>query len=122
MLFRSAQINPLRPREPYTPTLAIENYGLTAADLNTTFDAAREIGLAPSTLNTIVEKLQATYCKSIGVEFQHIRNTEEREWFIKRLQQNHNTTQFSKEEKLQILQKLNEAASFENFLHTKYVG
>jgi len=117
-----AQINPLRPREPYTPTLAIENYGLTAADLNTTFDAAREIGLAPSPLNTIVEKLQATYCKSIGVEFQHIRNTEERNWFVKRLQQNHNTPQFSKEEKLQILQKLNEAASFENFLHTKYVG
>ena len=117
-----AQINPLRPREPYTPTLAIENYGLTTADLNTTFDAAREIGLAPSPLSAIIEALNTTYCKSIGVEYQYIHNPQERDWFTKRLQQNHNKPQFSKEEKLQILNKLNEATSFENFLHTKYVG
>ena len=117
-----AQINPLRPREPYTPTLAIENYGLTTADLNTIFDAAREIGLAPSPLRVILEALNTTYCKSIGVEYQYIHNPQERDWFTKRLQQNHNKPQFSKEEKLQILNKLNEATSFENFLHTKYVG
>ncbi|MDU6658974.1 MAG: 2-oxoglutarate dehydrogenase E1 component [Capnocytophaga sp.] len=117
-----AQINPLRPREPYTPTLAIKNYGLTTADLNTTFDAAREIGLAPSPLSAIIEALNTTYCKSIGVEYQYIHNPQERDWFTKRLQQNHNKPQFSKEEKLQILNKLNEATSFENFLHTKYVG
>ena len=117
-----AQINPLRPREPYTPTLAIENYGLTTTDLNTTFDAAREIGLAPSPLSAIIEALNTTYCKSIGVEYQYIHNPQERDWFTKRLQQNHNKPQFSKEEKLQILNKLNEATSFENFLHTKYVG
>ena len=117
-----AQINPLRPRKPYTPTLAIENYGLTTADLNTTFDAAREIGLAPSPLSAIIEALNTTYCKSIGVEYQYIHNPQERDWFTKRLQQNHNKPQFSKEEKLQILNKLNEATSFENFLHTKYVG
>ena len=117
-----AQINPLRPRESHTPTLAIENYGLTTADLSTTFDAAAEIGLPSSTLSTIVEALQATYCRSIGTEYQYIRNVEERAWITKRLQQNRNTTPFTKEEKLLILQKLNQAASFENFLHTKYVG
>ena len=117
-----AQINPLRPREPHTPTLEIEKYGLSSADLNTVFDAAAEIGLNPSPLSKIIETLQATYCKSVGVQYQHIQSEEERTWITQRLQLNHNTTPFTKEQKLQILEKLNQATSFENFLHTKYVG
>ena len=116
------QCNPLGAREPHTPTLDIENYGLSAADADTIFDSAKEIGLPPSSLRTIVATLKAIYCQSIGIEYQYILNTEIRQWIAERLQKNNNTPSFSKEEKRLLLEKLNQATSFENFLHTKYVG
>ena len=117
-----AQISPLSERESLLPNLSLENFGLSSNDLAIVFDAASEIGLPPSPLSTIVNTLKATYCQSVGVEYQYIRDEQVRKWFDKRLQQHNNTTQLSKEQKLHLLKKLNEATSFENFLHTKYVG
>ncbi|MDO4229391.1 MAG: 2-oxoglutarate dehydrogenase E1 component [Capnocytophaga sp.] len=114
--------NPIREREAYLPNLNIENYGLSNADLNTSFDVAKEIGLQATSLQNIIEALQSIYCQSIGVEYTYIREPEIRKWIENRLQKNANKPQFSKEDKIQILKKLNEATSFENFLHTKYVG
>ncbi|CEN44499.1 2-oxoglutarate dehydrogenase E1 component [Capnocytophaga canis] len=116
------KINPIREREAYVPNLNIENYGLSNADLDTTFDSAKEIGLQPTSLRNIISALNDIYCRSIGVEYTYIREPEIRKWIETRLFSNNNKTQFSKEEKIQILKKLNEATSFENFLHTKYVG
>ena len=116
------QINPLKEREPLTPTLDIEAYGLSSADLSTVFDSAREIGLSPSPLRTIIDTLKSIYCQSIGIEYTYIRDIEVQKWIDQRLQEQQNSPRFNKEEKLQIFQKLTEATAFENFLHTKYVG
>ena len=114
--------NPVRERRAYEPTLAIENFGLSVSDLDTVFDAAKVVGLQPSTLKEIVKHLDNVYCQSIGVEYMYIRKPDVIEWIQNRLNINDNLPNFSTEQKKHILGKLNEAVSFENFLHTKYVG
>nr|WP_322625126.1 2-oxoglutarate dehydrogenase E1 component [uncultured Flavobacterium sp.] len=114
--------NPVRERRTFTPTLDLENFGLSSADLNTVFDAAKEVGLQPSTLADIVSYLQNIYCGHIGIEYMYIRDPEVRKWIQDKLAVNSNQPSFGADQKKRILEKLNEAVSFENFLHTKYVG
>lgn len=114
--------NPVRDRRTYSPDLAIENFGLSSADLNTVFDAARIVNLNPCSLQDILNHLNKVYCESIGVEYMYIREPKVIEWIQRRLDINDNLPNFDTDQKKRILAKLNEAVSFENFLHTKYVG
>lgn len=114
--------NPLRDQRIFSPDLNIQQFGLSDSDLNTVFDAAKQIGLEPTTLANIIFKLNRVYCQSIGIEYMYIRDPEIRKWIQNWLSVNANTPTFTEEEKKKILSKLNEAVSFENFLHTKYVG
>jgi 2-oxoglutarate dehydrogenase E1 component len=114
--------NPVRERREYLPSLELENFGLSNSDLATVFDAAKVIGVEPCTLKEIIGHLDTIYCQHIGIEYIYIRKPEVIEWIQKKLRINDNQPNFSKEEKKEILYKLNQAVSFENFLHTKYVG
>lgn len=114
--------NPVRSRRTYSPTLDLENYGLSSADLNTVFDAAKAMKLEPTTLQDILNHLNKIYCESIGVEYMYIRKPEVIQWIQDKIGYNDNQPKFSAEQKKDILGKLSEAVSFENFLHTKYVG
>ncbi|MBL85712.1 MAG: 2-oxoglutarate dehydrogenase E1 component [Winogradskyella sp.] len=114
--------NPVRARRKYAPTLEIENFGLSKSDLNTVFSAGEIIGIGTSTLQNIIDHLERIYCDSIGIEYMYIRKPEEIQWIQEKLNVNDNHPQFSPDQKKNILRKLNEAVSFENFLHTKYVG
>src|SRR5690606_19179437 len=114
--------NPVRERRKYTPTLDVENFGLSESDLDTTFNAGEIIGVGPATLRTIISHLSKIYCQSIGIEYTHVKTEEERFWIQGWLQKNDNHPILSAEQKKDILKKLNEAVSFESFLHTKYVG
>ena len=114
--------NPVRARRKYIPTLALENFGLSEDDLKTTFKAAGVLGITETTLEEIIKHLESIYCDSIGIEYMYIRKPEEIEWIQNKLNINDNQPSFSEEEKKHILKKLNEAVSFETFLHTKYVG
>jgi len=114
--------NPVRDRRTYTPTLALENFGLTDSDLNTVFDAAKIVNMQPSTLTDILKHLEKVYCQSIGVEYMYIRDPKKLSWVKNRLDINDNQPNFNPEQKKNILGKLNEAVSFETFLHAKYVG
>ena len=114
--------NPVRDRRKYSPTLDIENFGLSESDLQIVFNAGDIMGIGPSTLETIIHHLKRIYCDSIGIEYMYIRNPEKVNWIQSRLNVNDNHPDFSDKQKKNILKKLNEAVSFENFLHTKYVG
>ncbi len=114
--------NPVRDRRKYSPSLALENFGLSQGDLNTVFNAGEIIDIGPNTLSNIIVHLEQIYCDSIGIEYMYIRNPEEREWIQSRVNFNTNRTKFSSDQKKHILKKLNQAVSFESFLHTKYVG
>jgi len=114
--------NPVRDRRKYTPSLDLENFGLSSSDLDTVFNAGDIIGIGPQSLGVIRQHLEAIYCDAIGVEYMYIRRPNERQWIQKKLNSNDNQGNFSADEKKHILKKLNEAVSFETFLHTKYVG
>lgn len=114
--------NPVRERRKYAPTLDIENFGLTQADLETVFQAGSQIGIGAAKLKDIISHLQQTYCQSIGAEYMYIRNPEIIKWLQEKMEGSKNTPKFSTDEKKVILNKLNQAVVFENFLHTKFVG
>jgi len=113
--------NPVRERRKYEPTLAIENFGLENSDLNTVFQAGNEVGMGAATLNEIIKHLELTYCQSIGIEYMYMRNPETVNWLRNRIELN-NRPVFSETDKKHIFNKLNNAASFEQFLHKKFVG
>lgn len=114
--------NPVRERRKYTPTLEIQNFGLSAADLETVYQAGTLIGIGPAKLSAIIKHLEDTYCQSIGVEYMYIRNTEVVEWMQKKMEGSRGRTEYSKEEKKAIFQRLNDAVGFESFLDKKFVG
>ncbi|MBX2826972.1 MAG: 2-oxoglutarate dehydrogenase E1 component [Flavobacteriaceae bacterium] len=114
--------NPVRARRKYEPTLALENFGLTESDLDSQFEAGSVLGLGKKSLREIVSHVEAIYCDAIGVEYMYIRKPEERKWIQDWLNSNDNHPSYSADEKKHLLKKLNEALSFETFLHSKYVG
>ncbi|HRE73395.1 MAG TPA: 2-oxoglutarate dehydrogenase E1 component [Flavobacteriales bacterium] len=114
--------NPVRDRRKYTPTLDIENFGLAQSDLEKVFQAGAQIGIGAAKLKDIVAHLDQTYCQSIGVEYLYMRQPEVIDWLREKMEGSKNTPSFSVDEKKTILNKLNQAVVFENFLATKFVG
>lgn len=113
--------NPVRERRKYAPTLDIENFGLTEADLDLTFQAGTEIGIGTATLREIIDHLKESYCQSIGIEYAYMRDPERKSWFMNRVELK-NRPKFSAAEKKEMFLKLNQATIFEQFLQKKYVG
>jgi len=115
--------NPVRERRHYEPSLDLENFGLSSADLNTTFNSATETGMnASATLKDLISHLEKIYCESIGTEYMHINNVAEKQFIREWITVNENHPKLSVPEKTEILEKLNQAVAFENYLHTKFVG
>jgi 2-oxoglutarate dehydrogenase E1 component len=116
------ETNPVRTRRKYSPTLDIENYGLTKADLNKTFQAGKNIGIGPATLQEIIDHLETTYCQSIGAEYMFIRNPKILSWLQNKMETAKNTPTFNPTEQKHIHKHLKQAVGFENFIHKKFIG
>jgi 2-oxoglutarate dehydrogenase E1 component len=114
--------NPVRDRRTYSPSLDIQNFGLTDNDLDTVFNAGDILGKTGLTLRQILVHLNLMYCDSIGVEYMYLRNPDVIKWWQDKLNIDNNHPNYSAETKKYILSKLNQAVTFENFLQTKYVG
>jgi len=117
--------NPIRERRDRTPNLNLGDFGLSDADRNRKFQAAREAGLGDSaTLQEIIDHLHKVYCGNIGFEYMHIRHRDQRRWLRERIESHHpdNAYDIPLDKKRRILKKLNGAVIFERFLHTKYIG
>lgn len=113
--------NPVRERRQYSPTLEIENFGLSEENLNETFQAGIDVGIGRATLKQIIQHLEDTYCQSIGIEYAYIRKSERQQWLRENIELK-NRPKYSVENKKEIFAKLNNATIFEQFLHKKYVG
>lgn len=117
-----AKTNPLRERRKHSPTLDLENFQLSAEDLDKTFNAGIELGLGPATLRQIIATLEETYCGSIGCEYLYVRDPKRVQWLKDRFEKTRNKPDLTLDEKRHFLKKLNQATVFENFIHTKYIG
>ncbi|MBW6459245.1 MAG: 2-oxoglutarate dehydrogenase E1 component [Bacteroidales bacterium] len=114
--------NPVRARRKYTPTLDLENYGLSDEDLKKSFEAGHEIGIGKATLQEILDHLQQTYCQSVGAEFHYIRNPEVRGWLQGKMERSKNTYPFTPDDRKYIYRNLSRAVLFEKFIHKKFPG
>ncbi len=120
-----ANVNPLgweQPRlaSPSHADLELSTHGLSIWDLDRTFNVAGFGGKETMTLREVLSRLRNAYTQKVGSEYAHIMDRHEREWLRDRLEagQPKPTTA----EQKYILQKVNAAEAFENFLGTKYVG
>jgi 2-oxoglutarate dehydrogenase E1 component len=118
---RIADIDPLRWKEPHTPReLDPATYGRTIWDLDREFLTDGVGGIDKMRLGDLLGVLRDAYCRTIGVEYMHIQNTDEQRWIQAQVEDQH--VEPTKEAKDRILERLNAAEAFEKFLATKYVG
>lgn len=116
-----AKTNPIRERKDRHANLDLNNFGLSDADLGTTFEAGRFIKLGRATLQQIVDHLQKCYTSHVGVEYSALNDMTKIEWLADAVESTL-LQPVPLEQKKRILQKLNEGVMFEKFLHTKYIG
>jgi 2-oxoglutarate dehydrogenase E1 component len=119
-----ANLDPLgiaKPLEDYNE-LSPENYGFTEADYDRPIFIDNVLGLEFATIREMLDILQRTYCSTLGVEFMHISNPEEKSWIQERIEGPDKGIAFTPEGKKAILQKLVEAEGFEQFIDVKYKG
>jgi multifunctional 2-oxoglutarate metabolism enzyme len=115
-----ADTDPLEYRQRSHPDLDISSHGLTFWDLDREFVTGGLGGKRSALLRDILGMMRDAYCRTVGVEYMHIQDPEQRRWI-----QEHVEKPYSKpnhDDQMRILGKLNEAEAFETFLQTKYVG
>ncbi len=118
-----AKLDPLglEKREEH-PELDWRTYGFTDADLDRPIFINNVLGMETATLRQIDDAVKATYCGSIGVEFMHIQDPEQKAWIQERIEGIRNQTDFTANGKKAILQRISAAEGFEKFLQLKYTG
>ncbi|MFP3943967.1 MAG: 2-oxoglutarate dehydrogenase E1 component [Alphaproteobacteria bacterium] len=104
------------------PELMPETYGFTEADMDRPIFIDNVLGLETATLRQMLDILNRTYCSTIGVEFMHITDPEQKLWLQERIEGPDKQVHFTPEGKKAILNKLVEAEGFEKFLGVKYTG
>ncbi|KPL14747.1 MAG: alpha-ketoglutarate decarboxylase [Bacteroides sp. SM23_62] len=117
-----ADINPLNREVKTHPELEPENYGLSLWDYDREFHTFGIAGRRRIKLREIIEILQESYCRTVGIEYMHIQDPAQKTWIQNRVEGVPRSKWINNETKRTILLMLNSAEAFENFLHTKYVG
>ncbi len=118
-----ANLDPLGLTPPVNPPdLGLPFHHLSDADLNDEFSTGGVGGQPRMKLRDLVARLKATYTGSIGAEFMHISEVDQRQWLYKRLEQAGGNYHLSDDTKRRTLERLTAAEGLERYLHTKYVG
>jgi len=120
-----AKLDPLGLARRERPRiLELAYFGLDESDLDRSFFTGSRVADVPqrSTLREIIAMLERTYCGTVGAEFAHVSDTDERLWLQDEFQSGQINHRFSAEERRNILWQLTAAEGLERYLHTKYVG
>jgi 2-oxoglutarate dehydrogenase E1 component len=117
-----ADLDPLERAPRSHPLLALQEFGFTEGDLGRPVDATPFKGLERATLRELVTALEETYCGTLGVEYMHIADKAPRDWLQERMEPARNRAALTNDERADLLARLVRAETFEQFLHTKYVG
>ncbi|MCU1543062.1 MAG: multifunctional oxoglutarate decarboxylase/oxoglutarate dehydrogenase thiamine, partial [Microbacteriaceae bacterium] len=115
-----ADVDPLEYVQRSHPDLDIASHGLTFWDLDREFVTGGFGGTRSALLRDILGMLRDAFCRTVGLEYMHIQDPDERNWLQARVERPY--TKPTHDEQMRILAKLNEAEAFETFLQTKYVG
>src|SRR5450755_2230741 len=115
-----ADTDPLEYKQRKHPDLDINQHGLTLWDLERESATGGFGGKPRMQLREILGVLRDSYCRTVGVEYMHIQNPEERAWLQERIERPHGRAEH--DDQIRILSRLNVAEAFEMFLQTKFVG
>jgi len=116
-----ADLDPLRQKPPTIHTeLDPLSYGLTLWDLDREFATGGLAGTTRMALGDILGKLRDAYCRTVGIEYTHIQEPDQKAWIQQHIEMT--PVPLTITEKRRILRRLNEAEAFERFLHTKFLG
>ena len=118
----AAKLDPLVPFRDESPQLSPQLYGLSDDDLQRPLDSSALEYVSGGTLDVVVQKLENTYCRSIGAQFMHIDNRNIRDWLQKRMETTENRLDLSHEVQRRIYTRLADASIFEEFVRRKFVG
>jgi 2-oxoglutarate dehydrogenase E1 component len=119
---RIARSDPLGGNPTYFSELDPAHYGFEDADLERSFHAGGLPGAIMQPLAAILERLEATYCGSIGVEYMHVQDPGRKAWLQQRMEADQNQPRLAGDLQRRTLEKLSRAELFERFLHTKFLG
>jgi 2-oxoglutarate dehydrogenase E1 component len=119
---RMALINPLGKPPENIAELTLEYHGLGEDDLNTFFNTGSLAGPNVITLYDILDVLKRTYTSSLGAEYMHLLNIEEKRWIQYRLESVASSPTYSPKFQKFIIERLTAAEGLERYLHTHYVG
>ncbi|HEY2564119.1 MAG TPA: multifunctional oxoglutarate decarboxylase/oxoglutarate dehydrogenase thiamine pyrophosphate-binding subunit/dihydrolipoyllysine-residue succinyltransferase subunit [Acidimicrobiales bacterium] len=116
-----AHLDPLDAEPPVLhPELDPLNYGLTIWDLPREYVTDGLAGKSVATLDEILHTLRDAYCRTLGIEYMHIQDLEQKRWIQQHVEGVPST--LAPDEQRHILDRLNAAEVFERFLHSRYVG
>lgn len=120
---RKASLDPLGLQQKQEiPELDLAFHGLTETDMDKAFHTGSLVGPEHATLREILDRLQQTYCGSIGVEYMYIADIKQKRWIQNRLESISAQPGFTPEYKRHILERLTAAEGLEKYLHNRYVG
>ena len=115
-----AELDPLGQNRETHPLLEPGQFGLSEEDMGVEVSRGGFLGKTDGTLRSLLAKLRATYCQTVGVEYPSIR--EQRDWLRERIEPALNRPRLTDDEAHAILDQLIEAEAFEQFLHKRYLG
>lgn len=118
-----ARLDPLSLTAPTNPPdLGLPFHSLSESDLGSEFSTGGVAGQPRMKLRDLLERLKKTYTGSIGAEFMHISEVEQRQWLYQRLEMAGGNYNLDANTQRRTLERLTAAEGLERYLHTKYVG
>lgn len=106
---------------PFPEELKYEQFGLSDADLSREFPTLKIFDKARAPLKEIIDVLQGTYCRNIGIEYMDLGSNQIEQWVQQRIEP-YFPSGLNDDDRKRILNQLSKAEGFESFLHMKYVG
>ena len=115
-----AHLNPLAPKPAGHPLLEPSEFGFGERDMDRVIECGSFQGCATATLRDLIARLQGTYCRTLGVEYLHIQDRDQRLWLQERMEPTSNRPALEREDRIRIFERLMVAENFEQFLQTRY--
>ena len=118
----AAKLDPLGRPRPEHAELTLAHYGLTEADLDRMFSTDTFKANTAGSLRTILDRLESTYCRSIGVQYMHIDDVNLRHWVQDQIETTRNDFVLTPQLQTRILKRLTDAVEFEVFIRRRHQG
>ena len=120
---QQAELDPLQQyQRPQVPELEPDYYRFGPADLTSVFNTGSLFAPDELPLAEIIDIVKTTYCRTIGAEYMHINETEQKRWIQKRLEETRGYPAFTRDKRMRVLERVVAANALEEYLHRKYVG